>query len=332
MENDIKLSVIMPVHNVERYLPGIIEELKRQENDAMEVVCIDDGSADGSPAVLDAIDDPHFVVIHQANAGVAAARNHGLDVARGEYLCFIDPDDHISDGYITALTNAAEAGEADLMVTDWAKCKPDGIEEKRVSGVTGGKPLTAERVLEILLHSDVILGSLWAKTYSAKLFEGNRFPAQKTSSDFIPSVTAMSRAKQVKYIPNIEYMYTADRSDSLQNSQKAQDIADSVHVHVQFEELLEQRYPSLLAAAQLDLLLARVQACIHICKSVNIPTSQKKGLYHKYAHGMMHDFGLVWGSNLPVKEKILFTITASGYYPTTLIFGLKTKLAALRQK
>lgn len=58
----------------------IIEELKRQENDAMEVVCIDDGSADGSPAVLDAIDDPHFVVIHQANAGVAAARNHGLDV------------------------------------------------------------------------------------------------------------------------------------------------------------------------------------------------------------------------------------------------------------
>lgn len=88
----------------------IIEELKRQENDAMEVVCIDDGSADGSPAVLDAIDDPHFVVIHQANAGVAAARNHGLDVARGEYLCFIDPDDHISDGYITALTNAAEAG------------------------------------------------------------------------------------------------------------------------------------------------------------------------------------------------------------------------------
>lgn len=128
---------------------------------------------------------------------------------------------------------------------------------------------------------------------------GESFPGAKTSSDFIPSVTAMSRAKQVKYIPNIEYMYTADRSDSLQNSQKAQDIADSVHVHVQFEELLEQRYPSLLAAAQLDLLLARVQACIHICKSVNIPTSQKKGLYHKYAHGMMHDFRIGVGQQPP---------------------------------
>lgn len=156
----------------------IIEELKRQENDAMEVVCIDDGSADGSPAVLDAIDDPHFVVIHQANAGVAAARNHGLDVARGEYLCFIDPDDHISDGYITALTNAAEAGEADLMVTDWAKCKPDGIEEKRVSGVTGGKPSPLSVCWRFFCIPTLFWGH-YGRRHILPSYSGNRFPAQK---------------------------------------------------------------------------------------------------------------------------------------------------------
>ena len=93
------LSIIVPVYNVEQHLQRCLESIACQMHAGYELVLVDDGSTDHSAALCDAFAQQHpelaVVVVHQPNAGLSAARNRGLEVARGEYVTFIDSDDHI---------------------------------------------------------------------------------------------------------------------------------------------------------------------------------------------------------------------------------------------
>ena len=89
------LSIITPVYNVEAYLDRCVKSILTQSYRNIEMILIDDGSTDGSSALCDkwAAEDSRVIVIHKANGGVSSARNAGLEVVKGEYLTFVDPDD-----------------------------------------------------------------------------------------------------------------------------------------------------------------------------------------------------------------------------------------------
>ena len=103
-----KISVIVPVYNTEKFLNNCIESILNQTHKNLEVIIIDDGSTDNSPAICDeyAKKDSRVKVIHKENGGVSSARNAGLDIASGEYIGFIDGDDVIEpDMYHFLLAN-----------------------------------------------------------------------------------------------------------------------------------------------------------------------------------------------------------------------------------
>lgn len=104
------VSVIIPVYNAGDYLPHCLDSLLQQPFEAFELVLIDDGSTDGSADLADryARRDARVRVIHQPNQGVSAARNRGLDAARGQYVAFVDADDWVESGYFEQLAAAAE--------------------------------------------------------------------------------------------------------------------------------------------------------------------------------------------------------------------------------
>lgn len=89
----MKVSVITPVFNGESYIDSAIQSVIAQTFQDWELIVVNDGSSDGTAAILDGLDDPRIRVIHQANGGVSSARNVGLELARGEYLTFLDADD-----------------------------------------------------------------------------------------------------------------------------------------------------------------------------------------------------------------------------------------------
>lgn len=99
------ISVIVPVYNAEKVIARCIESVIAQEYLDWELILVDDGSPDKSGEICDeyAEKDERIRVVHQTNAGASAARNHGMDVARGEYVCFIDADDYVSSKYLSAL-------------------------------------------------------------------------------------------------------------------------------------------------------------------------------------------------------------------------------------
>lgn len=98
LEHYVAVSVILPVYNAENYISECIDSISKQTLDSIEIICVNDGSTDNTPAILDQISqtNPLVAVINQNNSGAGAARNVGIDAAKGEYLAFIDPDDRFS--------------------------------------------------------------------------------------------------------------------------------------------------------------------------------------------------------------------------------------------
>ena len=110
------VSIIVPVYNVEKYIRRCLDSIKDQTFKDFECILIDDGSPDNCPVICDeyAKIDSRFIVIHQKNAGVSAARNAGLDAAKGEWVCFVDSDDWVEENYLQELENKNE-GNCDLV-------------------------------------------------------------------------------------------------------------------------------------------------------------------------------------------------------------------------
>ena len=107
-----QVSIVIPVYNGARFIPGVMECLKAQSFQDFEVVFVNDGSKDESAQVLDSLKDGQYpfavTVIHQENGGVSAARNRGLEAAKGKRICFVDADDAISADYLQVLYEALE--------------------------------------------------------------------------------------------------------------------------------------------------------------------------------------------------------------------------------
>lgn len=113
-----EISIIVPVYNVEQYLPAALDSLRVQTCPDWEAILVDDGSPDGCGALCDAAarQDARFRVIHQKNAGVGAARNAGLAAARGTYVQFLDSDDALEPQMVEVLCRTAKQTDADLIM------------------------------------------------------------------------------------------------------------------------------------------------------------------------------------------------------------------------
>ena len=116
MVDEGKISVVVPVYNVEEYLDQCVESLVGQTYKNLEVILVDDGSPDNCPAMCDewAERDNRIKVIHKENGGVSSARNAALDIASGDYIGFVDSDDWIEPDMYEILIKNAKKYDADI--------------------------------------------------------------------------------------------------------------------------------------------------------------------------------------------------------------------------
>lgn len=127
MPHSIDLSVIIPVYNVEKYLPHCLESVLIQADNNIEVIAINDGSTDKSPEILNryAIQYPILRIINQPNQGVSAARQKGITVAHGKYILFLDADDFLEASSLNILYKKAIETDADMVLMDYYTYNPD---------------------------------------------------------------------------------------------------------------------------------------------------------------------------------------------------------------
>ncbi len=127
MPHSIDLSVIIPVYNVEKYLPHCLESVLIQADNNIEVIAINDGSTDKSPEILNryATQYPILRIINQPNQGVSAARQKGITVAHGKYILFLDADDFLEASSLNILYKKAIETDADMVLMDYYTYNPD---------------------------------------------------------------------------------------------------------------------------------------------------------------------------------------------------------------
>jgi len=113
----MKLSIIVPIYNVEQYLRKCVDSLLVQDYEDYEIILVDDGSTDGCPQICDSYSDiyDNIRVVHQDNGGLSAARNAGLKEAKGEYVCFVDSDDYWQQNVLGGLMNQIERDQLDVL-------------------------------------------------------------------------------------------------------------------------------------------------------------------------------------------------------------------------
>lgn len=116
MVSMVKVSVIIPVYNVEKFLKECIDSVVNQSLKDIEIICINDGSTDNSLNILNSYDDNRIKIINQENKGLAASRNIGLDMAVGEYICFLDSDDYLETSALQELYEIAQSNSTDVVI------------------------------------------------------------------------------------------------------------------------------------------------------------------------------------------------------------------------
>ena len=171
-----RISVIVPVYNVEVFLPACIDSILTQTLRDLELILIDDGSLDRSGAICDeyATHDSRIKVIHQTNHGVSHARNTGLRIASGDYLGFVDPDDLIAPKMYAEMIQAAVQNECDIAICGFAYCEEDGAflwDEQIPMGVFSQREL----LLSIYGMPNPFHGSMCNKIFSRKILCGLKY-------------------------------------------------------------------------------------------------------------------------------------------------------------
>jgi len=238
---NIKISVIIPVYNREKSLRKCLDSVIKQTYENLEIILVDDGSQDNSGAICDdyAIMDKRFRVIHQPNAGVAAARNAGLAMATGDYIGWVDSDDWIEPGMYKCMLDNALEFEADIVVCSHL----EQYENRSIfKGWQQREILDTEQALGLLLQDDIIKNYLWDKLWHRELFDDVRFPDVTIFEDMAVMYKLFVQAKKVVCLPNQGYNYLLHSESLTANSSWKSCIVFYFVVKNRYDEL-RKKFP-----------------------------------------------------------------------------------------
>ena len=227
MENPV-VSVIVPVYNVEQYLPQCLDSIVNQTLKNIEIICVNDSSTDNSLNILNhyAEKDPRIKVVTQPNGGAGAARNRGLSLAAGKYLSFLDSDDFFEPDMLELAYNKAVCDKADFVVfqsdqyyTDRKEfvSVPWSLREKEIPPYT---PFNHRQMTDNIFK--VFVGWAWDKLYDREFVEKNhlRFQEQRTSNDMLFVFSGVAVAKRISVVKKVLAHQRRDAKDSLSKTRE----------------------------------------------------------------------------------------------------------------
>lgn len=220
------LSVIVPVYNAESFLSRCLDSLLRQTYPHLEIICVNDGSTDGSAAILDAYaaKDSRVKVIHKENAGVSVARNRGLALAKGDIIGFCDADDAYVPGALERVVALFESAECEIVVTGFYTLGEDGSGPVRC--VPEAFPCTGRELQERMLYQDCIMGAVWNKFFKRACVSGVKFDTRLTHCEdmhFVSQVLQRYPEAKVFISSQITYNYVVNNTSATRDSSRLLD-------------------------------------------------------------------------------------------------------------
>ena len=245
------LSIIVPVYDVERYLPKCMDSILAQTFTDFELILVEDGSPDNCPALCDAAaeKDARIRVIHQKNGGLSAARNAGLDAARGAWIGFVDSDDYIAPEMYEVLYQAVQSTGADLALCDYAEVDETGALCPPMHISLAEQVFTGRELLKNA--TDTMIQPAWNKLYRRAVFAQLRYPEGKLNEDLFLIPEVCLQIQKAVVVPKALYYYV-QRGGSIMSSNKTLRHFDAAQAAQRYWECLVKNgaYDALANAAK----------------------------------------------------------------------------------
>jgi len=240
----MKISIIVPVYNVEPYLMKCVNSILNQTLENIEIILVNDGSKDKSGDICDEYKkkDNRVVVIHKENGGLSSARNAGLEIAAGELIGFIDGDDWIETDYFEILYDGIKNHNADISVMHLTKVANHEKIEFKTKRKEEWVEFTCYKAMESFFADDFIGYSACNKLYRSNLFEGIKYPEGMLMEDKATTYKLIHKTNLVVVNLSEKYHYYL-RSDGIMQSKFNRKKFDSLEIHREQIVFVDENYP-----------------------------------------------------------------------------------------
>ncbi len=310
MEQNTLISVIVPVYKVERFLRKCVDSILTQTYQNLEIILVDDGSPDGCGAICDAYarQDSRVKVIHKENGGLSSARNAGMEIAKGEYIGFVDSDDWIEPEMYGTMLSLAKKYDAKLVCA--GRCD---VSEKTGEKKVGLCPKKEECIPAVELVGRIFLwdgldSAAWDKLYHRSILEGFRYPLGKIVEDVPVTYKIALKAEKAVLCDRPFYNYF-HRAGSITTQKAITEKSFHYSQHTaQIYPYIQEKYPQLTAQAA----YLRVKSLEHILLQLDQADARTRETYASQCRQL---------------RRTLRGFT--GYLLTAPYFGLKERITDL---
>ncbi len=317
-----KISIIIPVHNAQEYLPKCLDSIINQTLKEIEIVCVNDSSTDNTGAILDNYQqkDSRIKIINTDCRCSGGTRNRGLEAANGEYIGFVDADDWVDKDYFEKLYNTAKENSCDIAATSSVVLIENG-EEKSIKYVGATPADNPVNTLEKKKKCIIATGICWNKIYRKDFLEKNNIhfiEIPTAAEDNYFSALAAIFANQIIFINNSTYYYNFV-STSQTKSLKIEKDFSITDIYKQILDVIDNKN---LDSQWKDVILQRAAADIKLYYSEMDKATQKKFLKH-----LKKTFPEVLKSVIPKNSilKKIFSMTNRDIHKVITICGIKIK-------
>ena len=258
-----KISIVVPIYNVEKYLKECIESILIQTYKNLEIILVDDGATDSSGSICDEYKqkDNRIKVIHKKNGGLSDARNAGIEVATGEYISFIDSDDYIANDMYELLYKDIKNEKADISCCSCFLVYKNRIDYGKADYY---EVMNSQRAIELLCTMGYMGVSAYAKLYKTELFQNIRYPKGKISEDIYTTYKLFDKANKIIYNSIPKYYYR-QRKGSITNNKIIN--VNALEAAKEQMEFIERKYPEILNAAIKNYIFVAIGVYDNVVKS-----------------------------------------------------------------
>lgn len=248
--NNFLISIIVPIYNVEAYLPRCIHSLINQTYDRIEIILVDDGSTDSCGTICDNYekDYSNIRVLHKKNGGLSDARNAGFAIAKGEFVLFVDSDDYIALDSVEKFVNVIEnTHKVDIVIGRYEKVDEhsDNLNDFYVSSSETKEVLSGKKYLAESLRNKSFIVTAWSKLYSKEFLEKNELLFMKgiVHEDELFTMQCLLKAENVVSTDIVFYRYLIRQGSIMTNSKQLRN-AESIKIIVNTLQKVYDKIPN----------------------------------------------------------------------------------------
>jgi glycosyltransferase involved in cell wall biosynthesis len=254
-----KISVIVPVYNLECEIKKCILSLIFQQFTDFEIIAIDDGSTDNSPLILDELAGkfPDLVrVFHRKNFGLSSSRNFGIKKSRGDFIAFVDGDDFVESDFLEKLNQSIMDHNSDIAVCGFYEHSNGKNRIFKTSTQVLSGPQAAKKLLTRQENLDVVC---WNKIYRKTLFDAVNFPEDKNHEDNFSTYKLLFNAKKVSYVDAALYNYVRRENSITKKEATISRLKAKLSAAREAKKYFKSKNDELFSAAEFSEILAFFQ-------------------------------------------------------------------------